>query len=279
MFTAAGLHFAGPVLRRSTCWRSGFALVACVLLSFEICQAASLPAPKIVYTHSAEELNRLDLRGATNATRLWDTLHVLTAVQGIVNRDEPRLYLFYCSEFGVATDRFWFDWLRNDHGWLKPAEVRSLPSLEAVVAQFRDRIKGVVVYDGNVPATSNLGSTAAGLDDLLPVRWDPAPGSVYDLLVKRLNLPVKLWLVEPDGKAKFTGRGRVPDSERESSGSAKVDACVWALEHFLLPGRCGKGMGAYYVDAFWTQHPAAGGSHDAHVVESRLFHCAPRVLF
>ena len=38
----------------------------------------------------------------------------LAALQGLVNRDAPRHYLFYCSGFGVDTDRFWFDWLRGD---------------------------------------------------------------------------------------------------------------------------------------------------------------------
>jgi hypothetical protein len=267
-----------PLLAPALWGRTGFALAMCMVLCVGVGRGASLPPPSVVYTHSAEELNRLDLRSVTNAAQLWDTLHVLTALQGIVNRDEPLLYLFYCSEFGVATDHFWFDWLRSDHGWLKNAEVRPLPSLESVVSKFRDRIKGVVVYDGNVPATSNLGSTAAGLDDLLPVRWDSAPGSAFDLLVQRLKLPVKLWLVEPDGKPKFTGIGRVPDSERVSSGSAKVDACYWGLEHFLRSGRCHKGVGAYYVDSWWIQHPRQADP-TMHTLSNHDYFIARRAFF
>jgi hypothetical protein len=254
----------------------GFLAVLCLLPGVDVVWAASTPA--VVYTFDATPLNRLDLSAATNASRLWDTLHVLSAVQGIVNRDVPRFYLFYCSEFGVETDHFWFDWFRGEQGWLKNAEARSLPTLETVVTQFRDRIQGVVVYDGNVPATSNLGSTAAGLDDLLPVRWDPAAGSVYDLLVQRLKLPVKLWLVGEDGSPKFTGRGRIPDSHRASSGSAKVDAGLWGIERFLRSGRCGKGIGAYYVDAFWIQHPRQADP-TMHTLSNHDYFIARRAFF
>ena len=264
---------------RSEWRRRGFALVAGLLLIVGDLRGASAPMPAVVYTFDATPLNRQDLSAATNAMRLWDSLHVLTAVQGIVNREAPRFYLFYCSEFGVETDRFWFDWLRLEHGWLKDAEVRPLPSLEAVVAQFRDRIKGVVVYDGSVPATSNLGSTAAGVDDLLPVRWDSAPGSIYDLLVRQLNIPVKLWLVEPDGKPKFTGRGR-DAGQRAGVQRQRQGGCVPVGDGAfpaLKPLR--QGSRGVLRGCLLDSAPAAGRSDDAYLVEPRLFHCAPRVLF
>jgi hypothetical protein len=190
---------------------------------------------------------------ATNAARLWDTVHAVSALQGLANRNAPQFYIFYCSEFGVDTDQFWFDWYRGEDGWLKNSTLQPLKSIQEAVTQFRSVVKGLVVYDPNVPATSNLASTAAGCDDLIPVRYDPAPGTVYDLLVREMKLPVRLWLVNPDGTSKFTGHGDIPDGVGPSSGSAKVDCYRWALKN-LLP-RCGKGIAAYYIDSYWLKHP------------------------
>jgi hypothetical protein len=226
----------------------------------------------------ARPLNRVDLHVATDAAALWDTLHALAALQGIVNRSSPRFYLFYCAEFGVETDPFWFDWLRGEDGWLGGSEVRRLSTLEEAVSQFREEIRGVVLYDPAVPATSNLGSTAAGCEDLLPVRYDRTPGSVFDRLVNGLGLPVKLWLLNKDGTPKFTGRGRLPDYDEPSSGSAKVDCYRWASKRYLATGRCAPGITAYYVDAFWLRRPQGAGP-TMHTLSNHDYFISRRAFF
>lgn len=120
--------------------------------------------PKLVYTFDAQPLNRLDLQASTNAAAVWDTLHLLAALQGLANREAPQFYLFYCSEFGVDTDRFWFDWFRGEDGWLKDSEIRPLTTLAEAVKTFRPLVEGMVVYDPAVPATSDVASTTAGCD-------------------------------------------------------------------------------------------------------------------
>ncbi len=238
---------------------AALALLWAVMLAGFAAPAAAA-SPKLVYTYDARPLNHLDLNVASNAAEVWDTLHVLAVLQGLANRERPQLYLFYCSDFKVDTDQFWFDWFRGEDGWLKASEIRPLHNLEQAVATFRDRFHGLVVYDPAVPATSDVASTAAGCQDLLPVRFDPNPGSVYELLVRKLNLPVALWLVNPDGSSKFTGRGNIPDINQSSSGSAKVDAYRWAEERYLKPVRSAPGIAAYYVDCFWLRHPG-GNPH------------------
>ncbi|HWH69679.1 MAG TPA: GxGYxYP domain-containing protein, partial [Candidatus Sulfotelmatobacter sp.] len=241
-------------------------------------ELATGPDPKCVYTFDARPLNRLNLQASTNAATIWDTLHTLAALQGLANRNAPQFYLFYCSEFGVDTDQFWFDWLRGEDGWLKAAQIRPVATLEEAVQLFRPVFKGLVVYDPAVPATSNLASTAAGCEDLLPVRYDPGPGSVFDRLVHQMKLPVKLWLVHPDGKSKFTGQGRLPESDQPSSGSAKVDAYRWALDRYVRSGLCAPGRAAYYVDAFWLQHPRRGGP-TLHTLSNHDYFIARRAFF
>jgi hypothetical protein len=223
-------------------------------------------------------LRRLDLRQPGNARRVWDTVHVAAALQGLANRSAPRLYVVYCQDFGVDTDQFWLDWLRGEDGWLSRAEIRPLADLEAAVRAFRDVTKGLVVYDPAVPATSNAASTVAGCEDLLPVRYDPEPGSTYDLLARRLKLPVRVGLVEPDGRSKFTGKGELPDVGGPASGSAKCDVHRWAVRRYLESGKCDPGFAAYYIDSFWIRAPERG-SCDLHTLSNHDYFIAHRAFF
>lgn len=232
----------------------------------------------MIHTFDARPLRTLDLREAHNAARVWDTLHLLAALQGMANRKSPQLYLFYCHEFGVDTDNFWLDWLRGEDGWLKSSPVRALADVEEAVPTFRDAFKGLVVYDPNVPATSNVASTVAGCDALLPVRFDDAPDSLFTRLTKHLRIPVRQWLVQPDGSPLFTGRGKIPDSGEPSTGSAKIDAYRWAMDRYLKSGRCDTRFAGYYVDAHWLKRPL-GGAPDMHTLSNHDYFIARRAFF
>lgn len=219
--------------------------------------------PGMVYTYDARPLRSLDLGEPKNAARVWDTLHLLAALQGLVNRKSPRFYLFYCAEFGTDTDQFWWDWLRGEDGWLRTAEVRPLSDVDAALQAFRSDFRGLVVYDPRVPATSNLASTAAGCESLLPVRFDPAPGSLFMHLTQERHLPVKLWLVNADGSSKFTD---------------KIDAYRWALARYLKPRRCDPHFAAFYVDAAWLAHPKNAGP-DMHALSNHDYFVSHRAFF
>jgi hypothetical protein len=134
-------------------------------------------------------------------------MHVLAAVQGLVNREAPRLYVTYCAGFGVETDQFWLDWLRGEDGWLKNRELVTLTSPEEVVRTFSRYVKGLVVYDPQVQATSCLASAAAGCDDLLPVRFSRATNSMFALLTEKLGLPVATLAGQSGRHAQVPARG------------------------------------------------------------------------
>ena len=234
--------------------------------------------PPIVHTFDARLLRGLDLSSQVYAETVWDTLHVLAALQGLANRLAPRFYLFYCNEFGIDTDQYWFDWFRGEDGWLRKTKIRPLTNVAEAISTFRDAFDGLAVYDPNVPATSNLASTAAGVERLLPVRWDPSPSSLFTLLSATMGLPIKLWLVRPDGGPKFTGSGAIPDYFIPSSGSAKVDAYLWALERWLKTGACRPGAASYSLDAWWLRHPLNAGpemhtlsNHDWFIARQSFF--------
>ena len=88
--------------------------IFCVLFSVAATAFSSVAAdearpPAAVWTFNAEPWQSRDIRQPEQAREVWDTIHLVAALQGLVNRESPRLYLFYCRQFGVATDRFWFD--------------------------------------------------------------------------------------------------------------------------------------------------------------------------
>lgn len=234
--------------------------------------------PPVVHTFDARLLRQLDLSSQANAETVWDTLHLLAALQGLANRSGPRFYLFYCNEFDVDTDQFWFDWFRGEDGWLRKTKIRPLTNVADAISTFRDAFDGLVVYDPNVPATSNLASTASGVERLLPVRWDPSQMSLFTLLTTTLNLPVKLWLIKPDGTPKFTGSGAIPDYFIPSSGSAKVDAYLWGMERWLKTRACGAGAAAYCLDAWWLRHPLDAGP-EMHTLSNHDWFIARQAFF
>ncbi len=235
-------------------------------------------SPKRIHVFDARYLRKLDLREAGPAAEVWDTMHALAAVQGVVNRKSPQLYVIFCADFGVETDQFWLDWLRGEDGWLKNSEVVTLTSPEAVLRTFSQHFKGLVVYDPNVPATSCVASTAAGCDDLLPVRFSHETNSLFALLTGKLGLPVRLWLVNPDGTAKFTGKGLIPELNEPTSGSAKNDVYRWAIRRYIDSGKCDARYAAYYIDAFWLKC-AQPLRWDLHTLSNHDYFIARRAFF
>ena len=234
----------------------GAALTAIALVASCPAAIAAAESPRTVHVFDARPLRKLDLHNPAQAAELWDTLHLLAALQGLANREKPQFYLTYCEGFGIETDQFWLDWLRGEDGWLKSADIVPLPTPEAAIRAFRQHVQGLVVYDPAVPATACLASTAAGCDNLLPVRYSPATNSLFARLTGRLGLPPRLWLLHPDGTSRFTGKGLVPDSQEPSSGSAKVDAYRWAVRNYIESGKCDSRFAAHYIDAYWLKRAA-----------------------
>jgi len=231
-----------------------------------------------VCTFDVSAFQHLDITSAANRTKLWDTFHVLSALQGLANRISPSLYVFYISMHGINVDRFWFDWMQQKCDWPASANTTSLHSIEDVVLRFRDRFKGLVVYDPLVPATSNLASTIAGCADLLPVRFDSDPVSLFHVLSTKLNIPIGCWLVNSDGSSKFTGKGIIPDINESSSGSAKIDAYLWAIRLYLQSGKCDPSMAAYYIDSFWLKNGSNSRS-DMHTLTNHDYFISNRAFF
>ena len=107
---------------------------------------------------------RVNYRDSLAVIGVWDDLHAISALQGIVNRDKPRLYIEYVEDNGCSIDAYWWNRYRRKGEWLFGRDTLCLKSVEEAVRYFRHLLRGVVAYDPNVPSTSNVASSVAGMD-------------------------------------------------------------------------------------------------------------------
>ncbi len=232
-------------------------------------------AEPIVYFDLTPILS-LDLQDPVQRWRLFDETHLAVALQGLVNRTAPRLFLRYVR----SADDFWWEQMTASGGWLEGRPVVKVASLNDLLERFKDDYHGAVVWDPRVPATSNLASTIAGCDDLLPLRYDPDEKSLYQQLTQDgTHLQTKVSLLNADGTPLFTGQGKIPGTDRESSGSSKNDAYRWLIEHYVKTGKTNPQVLGYYLDAYWHCSWSASGPEN-HTLSNHDFVIARRgVLF
>ena len=205
--------------------------------------------PGVLYVMDLRYLKNYNRADPAQARLVYDTCHFVSTLQGIVNKQGPRLYVRL-----LDADDFWLDYLTAPGGWLEHRTRVDIASIDELVATFRADFEGVVVYDPDVWATSNIASTIAGVESVPAIRYDPTPGSIYQqLVVKQPKLPVAGSLV-----GMFTGQGTIPDSTTPSTGSKKCDAYIWAKEQYLDTGRCEPTELGYYLDSYWLTNPTNG---------------------
>lgn len=199
------------------------------------------------------------------ARLMFDINYAVIALQGIVNRNGPRLFVRFWNE-----DATWWSRLRDGEGWLSGKSVVTLPTgidnLHTLFETFRSEYQGAVLWDSNVYATSNVAGTVAGADDLIPIRYDLTAGSVYDrVIVNGPQIPVVTDLV-----GKFTGAGTIPDTAIPSTTSKKNDAYIWVRTKYLETGKSNPSLLNYAVDGYWELTYPEGGI-PGHALLSRDF--------
>lgn len=255
-------------------------LLAAALALMGAAAPALAASSRPILLYDLSRLGSTDLNDPAACARAYDEAHLVACLQGIVNRKEPRLYLDAIRQGDLSLDGYWLEKLRAPGKWLAERRFEKVESLEDLLNRFRRDVRGLVVWDPRVPATSNVASTVAGCRDLLPVRYDPSPDSLYTRLTAGPEaLPVREWLVNRDGSSLFTGSGQVPGTDRPSSGSAKADAYLWAIERYLKPGRCSNRHLGYYLDAAWLANPRPGGSFWNHTLTNHDYFVSRRAFF
>ena len=249
------------------------------LLAFTMPLMLAVSTPPI-YLYDLTPTISVDLKDPAKAARVWDEAHTVATLQGIVNRNAPRLYLRAIECHGVNVDDYWRQKLSAPGEWLAGREWREIKSLSELVETFRKDIKGVVLYDPQVASTSLVASAVAGADDLIAIRYDPAPNSVYTRLVaKGPKLPVVVRLVNEDGTSSFTGQGTIPGTHKHSTGSAKCDAYIWLKVNYLDTGKLNATYVGHYMDAYWLRDPLILGLPNLHMLTNHDFIVAKRGWF
>lgn len=235
-------------------------------------------APPIVVFDLTYAL-RFDVHDAKSVAAAWDHAHFVATLQGIVNRHEPRLYVRFVENQGLNVDDFWLERLSEPGQWLAGRRRVVVRDVESLVREFRRSIRGVVLYDPNVAATSNLASTIAGVEDLVAIRYDADPQSLYTRLVRGgPKLRIVRRLLNEDGAPMFTGRGTVPETAAPSTGSAKCDAYLWLKHRYIDTGKVDATYAAYYIDSYWMQNPAAA-TPNQHTLTNHDYFIAKKAFF
>lgn len=250
----SNVHLRIALIVKKKAISNGFLLICFLLLSGGL-QSEPLKDPSIGFFDLGYTL-KADLSNSEDVKKAWDDVHTVSTLQGIVNRKSPRLYICLVQHANIDIDRYWWNKYRQKGQWLSGRDTVVYSNIAEVVSAYQSDIKGAVVYDPNVSATSNVASSVAGIEDLIAIRYDTSPHSLYSKLVTGgPKLAVKVWLLNKDGSSVFTGSGNIPGTSRLSSGSAKNDAYLWFLEKYIKTGRCNTKYGAYYIDQEWMKNP------------------------
>ncbi len=182
-------------------------------------------------------LYTFDLRTTStlsNAKR-WDIYHASVCLQGLVNREAPRVLLLD-SDYEAT----WRSRLTEPGGLCEGWPMQSVATFADLLGLFRQYVRGVILYDPDpdtgVISTSLAATTAAGVEDGLAIRKDTGFNSLYNYLVTDPAGPKLPVLLDLTGR--FTGSGTIWQTTLPSSGSRKCDAYLWAKVRYLDTGMC-----------------------------------------
>lgn len=187
---------------------------------------------------------------AADAEQQYDIANLVCTLQGLVNRNgKTRLFVRFMqgNMYAENTDMYWLEHLTKDGAWLADKTVVTVKSPMTLLKLFSDSYKGFAAWDPEIPATVNAVATACGADDLLPVRYSDVGNSLYWYVQNSSDFSSKPLKIDLGGK--FTGSGKIYQTNTNSTGSRKNDAYVWAKEKYLDTHKTNSHMMAYHVDA------------------------------
>ena len=167
----------------------------------------------------------------------YDEAMAVACLQGIINRETPEVYVLSRKN---PRPQFWLDVLAKDGRWLEGRERKPLTNLTALVTLAGKRLKGAVIWDPAVPASINVATTIAGVQDGVVLSPEFA-----DRYLSQWHLPIL-----KDLRGLFTGA---------KTGSKKNDAYRWAIEQYLAKGHCSAHLLCLFEDSFFTRSRGDAG--------------------
>ena len=111
-------------------------------------QGQALPA----FAPVADKVYGLDVTSGDTAKKI-----MLASFAGVINKTKPRVMLYTADE--------------KAEGWYEKSNtnVEVVKNTDGVIEQFKDEIKGVIVWDTKEPATMHLAATHAGIEGAIVV--------------------------------------------------------------------------------------------------------------
>jgi len=161
----------------------------------------------------------------------YDEALAVACLQGILNRDSTELYVLSRRN---SRPQYWLDVLSQAGRWLEGRDSTRVADLDSLVRLAGARVRGAVIWDPAVPASVNVATTVAGVEDGIVLSPEFAAR-----FLSKWQLPVLA-----DLRGRFTG---------SETGSAKNDAYRWALREYVARGRCSAHLLCLYEDAFTTR--------------------------
>ena len=71
-----------------------------------------------------------DLNTPKGLNLVWDDVHAVATLQGVVNRDAPRLYVYFVMEGKNDIDGYWWDKYAQKGEWLHGRETQTYRTME-----------------------------------------------------------------------------------------------------------------------------------------------------
>ncbi len=202
-------------------------------------------------TYDPQVLYFVDLREmvgrSSNYTHQYDMMTIVTALQGLVNRNGIHLYVRYVYNSPTSiqdTDMYWLEYFEKKD-FIQQESIIEITGINTLLRIFSDFYTGLVIWDQTVPSTYNVAITDAGVNDRIPVRFSSSVNDIYYYMTQTLGIEVKLKLY-----GKFDGTGNVYKTQIPSTQSAKCDAYIYATEKYIKGDLSNPYVMCSYVDAW-----------------------------
>jgi len=212
--------------------------------SFTLRGAGNRPALAAFQVIAEDPIYVYTLQQPWGTVAAFDEAVAVTSIQGIVNRNSPKLYVLAHPQ-SPQFPQYWLNKLSRDGRWLEGRRQIPINSFEDL-ARFamNNGVQGSVVWDENVPATLNVALTAAGVENLAVFSPSYVASSAYLIPLHR------------DLRGQFTGTSEVNYNgiHFSTTGSAKNDAYRWAIHLYLNTGWA-SALCAFRSNDAWYDRP------------------------
>ena len=118
-------------------------LIISIIISSDLCFSKQSDMQPLTIV-DMRYLLAADLNDPQQVKTVWDHLHTMATLQGIVNRDVPCLYIKYIQEGGNSIDDYWWNKYRQPGEWLAERDTTELSCVTDAIRYYRDKINGVM---------------------------------------------------------------------------------------------------------------------------------------